>query len=854
MRTWSVIRLTTVRNLRTSPVRVLVTVAGVAIGVAAFTAIQAANESVLRSFQRAIDVVAGRTTLQISAGELGIDERLLPAVQQVEGVIAAAPIVQAVAPIADRPAEALLLLGVDLFAEDPFREYRMADGGRAPRIEELLSPDAIFVTAEFARQNGLQRGSDLILVLGSKRRRFVVKGLLAPQGPARAFDGNLAVLDIATAQVVLDKLGRLDRIDLVTREHLPLDEVRGRLAKLLPKHVTIERPNRRSQQVERMLRAFRLNLTALSAIALLVGLFLVYNAVSLSVLQRRRQIGILRSLGVTRSGVAALFAAEGAGLGLVGSLLGLGGGLLLGRALLRTLSQTVSALYAYLRVEGIEVTPGLAALAIGLGTAGALLASLAPAYAASRIGPHEAMHLGFYERGWIGRSLPSLLLGLLLLGASFLFTRPGPIDGAPLFGYLSLACLIFGVACFTPQLLRWAGEGLHSLCGGRRAPLLQLASGNLSSQVGRNAIAVAAMMTAIAMLVGLTLMIGSFRRTVELWVEQTIRADLIVSPAARFARGSGARLPEGLVEGASRIEGIAALDPFTGRRVELLGQDALLAAGDFEVVARHGHLLFRAGESARILRDAKIRRGVIISESLALARGLKESDRLPLDTPTGRVELPIAGVFYDYATDGGKVVMDRTLWTRMWGDRGADLLAVYLAPGADEAAVRGRLAALAGQDAAIVISSNRALKAKVLEIFDNTFIVARALELIAVLVAVLGVFNVLWASVLSRQREIGMLRSVGATRAQVARVVLGEAGLLGLMVEVLGLLAGICLSLILIHVINKQSFGWTIQFRFSWWVVVKSSVLALGAALLAGYLPAKRAARLDIPTAVAYEG
>jgi putative ABC transport system permease protein len=192
MRTWSVIRLTTVRNLRTSPVRVLVTVAGVAIGVAAFTAIQAANESVLRSFQRAIDVVAGRTTLQISAGELGIDERLLPAVQQVEGVIAAATIVQAVAPIADRPAEALLLLGVDLFAEDPFREYRMADGGRAPRIEELLSPDAIFVTAEFARQNGLQRGSDLILVLGSKRRRFVVKGLLAPQGPARAFDGNLA--------------------------------------------------------------------------------------------------------------------------------------------------------------------------------------------------------------------------------------------------------------------------------------------------------------------------------------------------------------------------------------------------------------------------------------------------------------------------------------------------------------------------------------------------------------------------------------------------------------------------------------------------------------------------------------
>ena len=854
MRNWSLVRLTILRNLRANPVRMLVTVAGVAIGVAAFTAIRAANESVLGSFQRAVNVVAGRTTLQISAGELGIDERLLPAVQQVDGIIAAAPIIQAVAPVAGRPGEALLLMGVDLFAEDPFREYRMADGDRPPRIEELLSPDAIFVTASFAKENGLQKGSPLTLLVGSQRRRFVVRGLLAPQGPARAFDGNFGVLDIATAQTAFDKLGRLDRIDLVTREQVPLGEVTARLARLLPPHLTIQRPDRRSQQVEKMLRAFRLNLTALSAIALLVGLFSVYNAVSLSVLQRRRQIGILRSLGLTRVRVTALFAAEGMALGLLGSLLGIGGGLLLGRVLLQSVSQTVSALYAYVRVEGIEVGPGLLSLALGLGTIGALVASLGPAYAASRVGPKEAMSIGSYERGWIQRSELSLLIGLLLLVASFLFTRPGPVRGVPLFGYLSLACLIFGVACFTPQLLRWAGKGVSALCGGRRAPLLQLAASNLSSAVGRNAVAVAAMMTAIAMLVGLTLMIGSFRRTVELWVEQTIRADLIVSPAARFVKGSGARLPEHFVEGASRIKGVAALDPFIGRRVELMGQEALLAAGDFEVVARHGRLVFREGDSARILRRAKGESGVIISESLALSRGLSEGDRLPLDLPSGRVELPIIGIFYDYATDGGKAVMDRTLWARVWGEHGADVLAIYLAPGADEAAVRRGLEALAGQDAAIAISSNRELKGRVLEIFDSTFVVARALELITVLVAILGVFNVLWASVISRHREIGILRSVGATRAQVARIVLGEASLLGLMVEVLGLLAGICLSLILIHVINKQSFGWTIQFRFSWLILVKSSVLALGAALLAGYLPARQAASLNIPAAVAYEG
>jgi putative ABC transport system permease protein len=328
----------------------------------------------------------------------------------------------------------------------------------------------------------------------------------------------------------------------------------------------------------------------------------------------------------------------------------------------------------------------------------------------------------------------------------------------------------------------------------------------------------------------------------------------MVSPAARFTKGSQATLPDTFIANAARIPGIAAIDPFIGRRVELLGQEGLLAAGDFNVLARYGKLLFKKGESATVLQRAKAEDGVVISESLALSRGLSEGDRLSLTLPSGRIEPAIIGIFYDYSTDGGKVVMDRGLWARTGGERGADILAIYLQPGADETAVRQKLLSIAGEDGAIVVSSNRALKARVMEVFDNTFAVARALELIAILVGILGIFNVLWASVLSRRREIGVLRSVGATRAQLVRIVLGEAGLLGMWAELLGLLAGIALSFILIHVINKQSFGWTIQFQFSWWVVMKSSIIAFGAALLAGYLPARRAARLNIPAAVAYEG
>jgi len=847
------IRLTVLRHLRASPLRACLTVAGVALGVAAFTAIEAANESVLRSFRRAVDLVAGRATLQIAAGDMGIDERFFPTVGRLEGVVAAAPVIHAVAPVADRRGEALLILGVDLLAEDPFREYRLSDDRMPPRLADLLGSDAIFVTAAFASRHGLHVGDSLTLLVGSSKRRFVIKGLLAPLGVARAFDGNLAIMDIATAQAAFDKLGRLDRIDLVTRDGVPLETVIARAAAILPPHVTVQRPDRRSRQIETMISAFRLNLAALSAIALLVGLFLIYTAVSLSVIARRRQIGILRSLGLTRELVAALVATEGVMLGLIGSVLGIGGGLLLGQGLLRSVSRTISSLYAYLRVERLETGPGPLALAGAIGTLGALVASLAPAWAAGRVAPAAAMQPGSGERAASRRTPTALGIGLLLLAGSALCTRPGPVRGVPVFGYLSLACLIFGIGCLTPPLLRWAGAALHRLVGGRRAPLLLVAAGHIESHPGRNAVAVTAMMTAIAMFVGLTLMIGSFRRTVELWVDQTIRADLIASPAARVVKGSDATLPAGFVEQARHVAGVAAVDPFIGRRTELLGQEALLAAGDLDVVARYGRLLFRSGDPRATLLRAKASGGVVVSESLALTRGVREGDRLPVATPSGSVELPVVGVFYDYATDGGKAVMDRSLWTRLWDDDSADVVAIYLQPGADEGAVRRRLLELAGETGAIILTSNRSLKAKVLDIFDSTFRVARALELIAVLVAVLGIFTVLWASVVSRQREISLLRSIGATAAQVRGIVLTEAALLGLVIDLLGLIAGTGLSLILIHVINRQSFGWTIQFQFPPDLIVTSSILSLGTALGAGYLPARQAARTDIALGVAYD-
>jgi putative ABC transport system permease protein len=294
------------------------------------------------------------------------------------------------------------------------------------------------------------------------------------------------------------------------------------------------------------------------------------------------------------------------------------------------------------------------------------------------------------------------------------------------------------------------------------------------------------------------------------------------------------------------------VDPFTGLKIPFRDRQLLLAAGDFEVVAARGRLLFLRGDSGAVLTRAKEGEGIIISETGALTHGIQEGDHVILETPNGPASFPVAGIFYDYATDGGKIVMDRNLFRRYWGERGINVLAVYLTPESDPAAVARRIKR-AGEGAALLVMQNQDLKERVLEIFDQTFAVTYALRIIAVIVAALGILNALWASVLERQREIGILRSVGASRAQVFRMILQEAGLLGLLAEILGVVIGFFLALVLIHVINKQSFGWSLLFSFPPHVLVTSAGLVLLTSLLAGFLPALQASRLDVAEAIKYE-
>jgi putative ABC transport system permease protein len=847
-RLFHLLRLVSWRTLVRERLRTAVTLLGVALGVAAVLAIRLANDAVLASFATSLDHVAGRSQLMITGGEPGLDEQVFPAVAHAPGVARALPVIQAITPVEGSPGESLLVLGVDVLADAGAREYA-ATGVEEP-LRLLNDPDAILLTQRYAAAHDLEVGGSLRLLTPTGPRAFTVRGLLADTGAARIMDGRTAILDIAAAQLHLAKLGRLDRIDLLLEDGASVPAVARSLEPLLPAGVRVERPEARNAQVERMLGSFQLNLFVLSLVALFVGMFLVYNSMSVSVVRQRRQLSILRSLGLSRRGVLAAVAGEGLLIGMLGSLLGVALGALLARLTVAAVGQTVATLYAFVRPEPPHPSPTLLWQAVALGCGMALAAAVPAAVEAAVVAPREGFAPASLER----RHRPGRLSlwGLGAAGLALVLSAAPPVAGRPLLGYAAALSLLVAAILLSPGALVLLQRVLVRVLPRGRLLSGWLAARNLGRSRRRGAVTIGAMAVGLAMLVSLSTMVESFRRTVEVWIEQTIRADLYVSRGARPIRGADARLPAGVLDTVRGTPGVLEADGLRALHVQDGHGPFVLLAGDVDILSRRGKLLFRRGEGAAILQAVRAQEAVMVSETFAEARGLREGDRVGLPAPAGPVSLPIAGVYYDYTTEGGLVALDRALFRRLWQDEWLTSLAVYLAPGADPETVASELERRISRPDVLAIH-NRALRTRILEIFDQTFAITYALELVALLVAALGVLNTLMASVLERTREIGILRAVGGRRGRVVRLVLCEATYLGAVANVLGTAAGLALSLVLIHVINKQSFGWTIQFTLPARPLVEYALLTLAVCVLAGALPAWRASRIPVAEAVRYE-
>ncbi len=873
----TVFRLLVWRHVIGEIPRTALTVGGVALGVAVYVAVATANVEILRSFEQAILGVAGRTTLQVSGGtdvSGGFDETVIEAVSHINGVLLATPVLEIPTTIVaggSAGGVTLPVLGVDLLAESSVRDYRVLDeranetdiagegpakgAPPVPTWERYLAPDAIFLGIRLADRYGLKVGLVLEVSAGGLMRRLVVRGLLEGRGPGKSTLEELAVMDIAAAQFTFERLGRLDRIDLVTDPARSVDEVSRAVQALLPPGLTVKRPDQRNAQIERMTRAFRLNVSLLSVVALMVGLFLVYNTVSFAVLRRRREVGILRALGLSSGGIARLFLAEVVLIGIVGAVVGIGFGLALSNGVLQTLARTVSNLYgevpALPPVTWAHPTVLLQGLLIGIGVA--VLGALGPIREAASVEPTQALAPKGYEAAGAIHVVPALAGAALIFALAGLAALPGPVQGVPLFGYLSAFLVVLGFAWLSPVLIRAIGPCLRLLLPLRAACLARLAADELERAPVRNAVAVSALMVGLALMIGVSAMIHSFRQTVDLWLEQTVKADLIVAPPTWLGAGPEGALPESMRRRLEAIPGVMAVDSYRDVRMEFRDVPVVVVARDLMLHAKHSRYLFVEGDSKEVLAETVRKDQIIVSEPFARQFTLGRGDRMTLPGPQGPVVFSIAGVFYDYSTDGGKVVLDRSLYARLWGDRSATVFPVYLEPGADPETIRRMIPGRLQGGPPVMLLTNGDLKREVLRIFDQTFAITYALEIIAVAVALLGIANTLLSGILERRRELAVLRAIGGTPAQVGRLILWESGLLGLAGTLLGLGAGLALSVLLIEVINKQSFGWTIVLYPTPWVWLAAAGLALLTTLLAGYGPARRAARLPVAEGLQYE-
>ncbi|HZS47574.1 MAG TPA: FtsX-like permease family protein [Blastocatellia bacterium] len=852
----SLFRQFILRHLLRERLRTCVTTFGIAIGVAVVIAIQLTNASSVHGFEAAIETVSGKTSLEITGPGLGLDEMALADMDWLRQYGQVSPVINGVvfAKVPGGANETLSVLGVDVLHDRSFRDYNIlefAEKRREPSPQEFLSllidPHSIIITEKFASKYGLAVGQSLNLTIGDHVRPFVIRGLLRNQGPARTLDGNFALMDIAAAQWAFDRLGRLDRVDVLLRDGVNINTAEQEISRRLKPGLLVQRPARRGQQVEKMVEAFQFNLSALSYIALLVGLFLIYNTVSTSVIARREEIGTLRALGATKRILAGLFLSEALAFAVVGSTAGLILGRLMSFGAVRITTTTVKALYIATAAAPPQLELRHVAVAFGIALPLAFIAAIVPALEASRVSPTTAIRgSGRIELRFRLRYF-YLLIPALLFTLALAFSQMGPVNGLPIFGYGASILIVFGAAFLVPTVLYLVSRFTTALLTKLFGVEGRLAIGNLSGAISRISISVAALAVSLSMMVAIAVLIGSFRDTVIYWVGQTLQADLFMRPATRTNIAVDATFSPEVEKLVSEVPGIEAIDQYRNFDIPYQGGLITLGSGNFSSVIQRNYLLFKSPSNWQsVLRESAGKDDAIISESLAIKHNLRVGDSITVLTPKGDSSFRIIAIYYDYASDRGVVILDRAVFNRFFGEQQPTSLNLYLRKGADPDAARDEILAKLGDNYKVLIYTNTALRREILRIFDSTFAITYALEAIAILIAIVGIASTLLALILERRKEISVLRLIGADRRQIRKMTVIEAAILGGVSQCIGIGVGLLLSLVLIYVVNVQSFGWTIQFHIPVWFLVQSTVLILVATALAGVYPANRAAMLKM--------
>ena len=840
--------------------RTMLTMAGIVLGVAVFVGMHTANQSVLFAFSRTVDRIAGKTELQVTAGETGFNEEVLETVQSAASVRVAVPVIEAVVD-SQRPGQgSLLILGVDMTGDRSLREYDLDSGDEAVIDDPLIflaQPDSIIVTKEFADRNKLAVNDKLPLGTALGERRFTIRGIMKSSGLASAFGGNLAIMDIYAAQKMFGRGRSFDRIDLALKPGRTIAQAQQELRPLLGPGFQVDPPSGRGQQFEAMTAAYSMMVNISSLFALFIGMFIIYNSFAIAVTQRRSEIGILRALGATRGQIRALFLVESAVTGFLGSMGGLALGLLIARGIAASIGTLMSDVYGVAqRADAVATSPGVLAAALVIGVATSMIAALIPARQAARVDPIQALQKGKYQVLSAGESRVRVVLAVALGCASLACLLlpswfQAAADSRVIF-YLGYV-LVIGVALLIgPFLTLGLARALRPVLKGLRPVEGALAADSLIQSPRRTSASVAALMLSLALVVAFAGMARASYDSIIDWMDTALNPDLFVMPSQDIVIRS-VRFPPAMAGELASIPGIERVQMVRDARIVFRQTPVMVVAAQVSSLGETARREPVAGDADTMYRLTAEGRGLMVSDNLAQLQRLRLGEVLEIPAPHGVIRLPIVGIVVDYSDQQGTILMDRAVFQQYWHDDTVNVFRLYLAPGADVPDVKRRILERYAGERQVFVLTNGELKAYILKITDQWFGLTSVQIAVAVLVAILGIVNTLTVSITDRRRELGVLRAVGALSGQIRRTIWMEAVSIGVLGLTLGYALGAVNLYYILQIVHRDIAGMRLTYEFPLPVALALVPTILASAFVAAIWPAESAVHGSLVEALEYE-
>jgi putative ABC transport system permease protein len=847
------LRLISWPYFRRHVLRTALTTAGIVLGVAVFVGMHTANQSVLFAFSRTVDRIAGKTELQVTAGEAGFAEEILDRVQSASTVRVAVPVIEAVVDSGVKSEGTLLILGVDMTGDRSLREYDLENGDDAVIDDPLVflaQPDSLIVAKELADKTRVSVNQKITLGTVQGDKPFTVRGIMKPSGLTSAFGGNLAIMDVYAAQKMFGRGRTFDRIDVALKPGRSIAEAEQELRKLLGPGFQIDPPSGRGQQFEAMLAAYSMMVNISSLFALFIGMFIIYNSFAIAVTERRSEIGILRALGATRGQIRWLFLGESAVTGVIGSIGGLLFGLVIARGIATSIGTLIGDVYGVAQhVDDASSSPALLWLSLAIGILTSMVAAFIPARNAARVDPVQALQKGKYQVLSAGESRARALGAAALAVAS---AGALSFGASRVFFYGGYAAAIAAALLLSPMLSLALARTIRPMLKWIRPVEGALAADSLIQAPRRTSASVAALMLSLALVVAFAGMARASYSSIIDWMNTALNPDLFVVPSQNIVVRT-IRFPASMAPALRQIPGIERVQMVRDARVVFRQTPVMVVAVEIESVAQTVRRAPVAGDADTMYRMTAAGQGLMVSDNLAQLQHLTLGDVLDLPAPYGTIHLPIVGIVVDYSDQQGTILMDRTLFQQYWRDDSVNVFRVYLKPRANLADIKRLIVERFAGERRVFVLTNTELKDYILRVTDQWFGLTSVQIAVAVLVAVLGIVNTLTVSITDRRRELGVLQAVGGLHGQVRRTIWLEA----LSVACLGLILGFALGAINLYftlqIVHHDIAGMRLDYQFPVSVALGLVPTIFAAAFIAAIWPAESAVRGSLVEALEYE-